>query len=992
MANFYAKYPTVGGGSGTVTSVGLAAPSFLVVSGSPVTTTGTLTLTLAVEPANTVFAGPASGADAQPTFRSLVVADIPALPYSPSALTSAHIFVGNVSNVATDVALSGDATLANSGALTLNTVNASPTTSGSASHSTILTVNGKGLVTAATDVAIQIAESQVTNLVSDLAAKQSTALTNTHILVGNVSGVAADVALSGDATLANTGALTLATVNSNVGSFTSANITVNAKGLITAAANGAAALSPTLTNTHIFVGNASNVATDVALSGDAAISNTGALSIAANAVTNAKLAQMATLTIKGNNTAGTANALDLTVAQVNAILPVFTSTLNGLAPLSGGGTTNFLRADGTWAVPAGSGFNYLSTNTSTYGGTNSTLTFTGARNVVIGILAGNALTSGTDSTYIGNSAGKAASTVNFNTAIGSQALLLGTGANNTAIGAESLIAATTAAFNTAVGESALESQTSGGRNVGIGYAAGAVCQTGTDNVSVGMNTVTSANNTTNAVIIGNASSGATGAVTVGTGNTNAFASIALGATTTAGSSGGTATTTAAGQLSIGSPLVTIQTMYLGKGATGAATALDVSIQPSPIVTGTSNTAGANTLIRGGISTGTGAGGQVQLQTVAAGSTGTAQNTSYVTGAFLDTGANFNTNKSLIMNGTTSGALTITPAASTTSYSVIMPSAQGAASALLQNDGSGNLSWASAVVGSAIMSNWSTSNAMVPSASFGTIGASQIFSRRVGDSLQVRGSFTAGTTTASIGFFTLPTGLVLDTTRLGSTTAVQPLGLAYDLAPSGSILLWSNNLAYVVFYDGSTNNQVFFTPQSASGAFAKFNANALVGTGGTFSFEMTLPISGWAANGLTNSVPVANGRYFSSTTTITGSLATVKYATLGFDAQGAYDPSTGVLTIQTPGKYQVNAAIATAGTIALNSALDIQIQQTGSSSQISEGLTDGAAGLTNLSGSVSDIFTCIAGDTLKVQVSSGATTPTIVASNSRNYFSWAWVGN
>lgn len=77
--------------------------------------------------------------------------------------------------------------------------------------------------------------------------------------------------------------------------------------------------------------------------------------IADNAVTNAKAAQMAPLTIKGNNTGGTANALDLTVTQVNAILPVFTSTLNGLVPLSGGGSTNFLRADGTWAAPSGSG-------------------------------------------------------------------------------------------------------------------------------------------------------------------------------------------------------------------------------------------------------------------------------------------------------------------------------------------------------------------------------------------------------------------------------------------------------------------------------------------------------------------------------------------------------------------------------------------------------------------------------------------------------------
>lgn len=92
--------------------------------------------------------------------------------------------------------------------------------------------------------------------------------------------------------------------------------------------------------------------------GDVTVSGTGtSIAIDASAVTNSKLANMATLTIKGNNTGGTAAPLDLTVAQVNAILPVFTSSLNGLAPASGGGSTNFLRADGTWAAPA-SGYTF----------------------------------------------------------------------------------------------------------------------------------------------------------------------------------------------------------------------------------------------------------------------------------------------------------------------------------------------------------------------------------------------------------------------------------------------------------------------------------------------------------------------------------------------------------------------------------------------------------------------------------------------------------
>lgn len=68
-----------GGGSGTVTSVALTAPNILSVSGSPVTSSGTLALSLATQSANIVFAGPTSGGAATPTFRSLVASDIPSL-------------------------------------------------------------------------------------------------------------------------------------------------------------------------------------------------------------------------------------------------------------------------------------------------------------------------------------------------------------------------------------------------------------------------------------------------------------------------------------------------------------------------------------------------------------------------------------------------------------------------------------------------------------------------------------------------------------------------------------------------------------------------------------------------------------------------------------------------------------------------------------------------------------------------------------------------
>lgn len=67
-----------GGGGGTVSSVGLTADpgAILAVSGSPITSSGTLALSFPVQAANKALMGPSSGPAAVPSFRQPAFADL----------------------------------------------------------------------------------------------------------------------------------------------------------------------------------------------------------------------------------------------------------------------------------------------------------------------------------------------------------------------------------------------------------------------------------------------------------------------------------------------------------------------------------------------------------------------------------------------------------------------------------------------------------------------------------------------------------------------------------------------------------------------------------------------------------------------------------------------------------------------------------------------------------------------------------------------------
>ena len=235
-----------GGGSGTVTNIATSAP----LSGGPITTTGTLSLT-----------GPSD----LTTFTAGTV---------PMGAGTSPFVASEITDVASGGVTIGSPTGGQKGAGTINMtgcfINNVPCAAGSSTAFSAITggtnasaamvvgtgaslgVSGSGTIAATsmpasglTGTLLAAQFPALTGDVTTVAGSLATTLATVNSNIGTfasetVNGkglVTAAGNLSGDLTTSGAVA-TLATVNSNVGSFTNANITVNAKGLITAAANG----------------------------------------------------------------------------------------------------------------------------------------------------------------------------------------------------------------------------------------------------------------------------------------------------------------------------------------------------------------------------------------------------------------------------------------------------------------------------------------------------------------------------------------------------------------------------------------------------------------------------------------------------------------------------------------------------------------------------------------------------------------------------------
>lgn len=129
-----------------------------------------------------------------------------------------------------------------------------------------------------------------------------------------------------------------------------------------------------------------------------------------------------------------------------------------------------------------------------------------------------------------------------------------------------------------------------------------------------------------------------------------------------------------------------------------------------------------------------------------------------------------------------------------------------------------------------VTDWVPYNATV--AGFGTISSSNFEWRRVGDSVQVKGRFTSGTSTATAATISLPNGIIVDSTKVPNQ---EELGEWHTNSTATSGFLF-------VSPGGNTMNMSIGTGLDNN------LGNAIAASGGVVVFSsFSIPISGWSSN-------------------------------------------------------------------------------------------------------------------------------------------------
>ena len=336
-----------------------------------------------------------------------------------AALASTKVLVGNGSNVAAEVALSGDVTMNNAGAVTIGANKVTLAKMAGLARGKIISGDSSGdPVALAAGGANTVLQSDGTDITYNTVA--TAMIADNAVSLAKMSGLARGKIISGDSSgdpvaLAAGGANTVLQSDgtdityNTVATAMIADDAVDADKLASnavvnasVAANAAIAHSKlaALAATKVLVGNGSNVATEVALSGDVTMNNAGAVTIAANAVDGDKLADSiviaADLTVTGDllvsGDSVTVNTANLNVEDPFILLKSGSSNTSDSGIIFGGstGTANSGKAI-VWDASYNSNDGRLAVSTTAVAG-DATANFDGSGTAgyyIAGVFAGS---------------------------------------------------------------------------------------------------------------------------------------------------------------------------------------------------------------------------------------------------------------------------------------------------------------------------------------------------------------------------------------------------------------------------------------------------------------------------------------------------------------------------------------------------------------------------------------------------------------------------
>lgn len=202
------------------------------------------------------------------------------------------------------------------------------------------------------------------------------------------------------------------------------------------------------------------------------------------------------------------------------------------------------------------------------------------------------------------------------------------------------------------------------------------------------------------------------------------------------------------------------------------------------------------------------------------------------------------------------------------------------------------------------------------AAFGTITGSSFYSKREGDTAEVIGNFTVGTTTGTNAVINLP--FTIDSTKLSSGTNATTLGTLFFVSGGATPTAYgAGSLVGTIFYDGSTTNQVFFSWQGNSAQMAKATGSGLGSSGSMYSVHFRVPVAGWSSNSSQSSdtdTRVIQAVYTGAVSSSTTNGSPIQFNTVQVDTAGAVTTGSSWRFIApVTGYYVVSAAFPAANT-------------------------------------------------------------------------------